>query len=178
MAYTQDNLRQAINTREGQSHISCVPSWPNQLHPQVQPPLTFVICRRIDADRHQCLPSSHVIRMNTKKIYPSLLCRVLSVCSTAFIVLIWPQPPLSHILSHRSSHFSCQSVHHLISATLFVSIPSSSHLSLSKSSVLMQLVLSFAGRLSSEVAQTSPYAAMLLIGVQAVKRFSYRFGVR
>ena len=121
-------------TREGQSHISCVPSQPNLLHPQVQPPLTFVICRRIDADRHQCLPSSHVIRMNTKKIYPSLLCRVLSVCSTAFIVLIWPQPPLSHILSHRSSHFSCQSVHHLISATLFVSIPSSSHLSLSKSS--------------------------------------------
>ena len=134
LRYTQDNLCQAMNTREGQSHISCVLSRPNLLHPQVQPPLTFVICRRIDADRHQCLPSSHVIRMNTKKIYPSLLCRVLSVCSTAFIVLIWPQPPLSHILSHRSSHFSCQSVHHLISATLFVSIPSSSHLSLSKSS--------------------------------------------
>ena len=76
------------------------------------------------------------VRMKTKKIYPSLLRRTLalSVSITAFIVLIWPQPPLLHILSHRSSHYSCQSVHRLISATLFVSIPSSSHLSLSKSS--------------------------------------------
>jgi hypothetical protein len=117
-AYTQVNLRQAMNTREGQSHISCVPSRPNQLHPQVQPPLTFVIRRCIDADHlHQCLPTSHVIRMNTKKIYPSLLRRALSVCITAFIVLIWPQPPLSQILSHRSF------------ITLFVSIRSLSHLS-------------------------------------------------
>ena len=99
----------------------------------------------------------------------------------AFIVLIWPQPPLSHILSHRSSHCSCQSLHRLISATLFVSIPSLSHLSLSKSSATgfvmrhLIIILSFAGRLSSEVAHD---AAMLLIGVQPVNRFSYRFGVR
>jgi len=116
-------------TREGQSHISCVPSQPNLLHPQVQPPLTFVIRCCIDADLHQCLPSSHVIRMNTKKIYPSLLRRALSVCITSFIVLIWPQPPLStssHIVHHifrvnlfivsSQPHCSCQSLHRLISA--------------------------------------------------------------
>jgi|APGre2960657468_1045069.scaffolds.fasta_scaffold61486_2 hypothetical protein len=125
-AYTQVNLRQAMNTREGQSHISCVPSRPNQLHPQVQPPLTFVIRRCIDADHlHQCLPTSHVIRMNTKKIYPSLLRRALSVCITAFIVLIWPQPahPLTSFVHHivrvnpfivsSQPHCSCQSLHRL-----------------------------------------------------------------
>ncbi len=129
-AYTQVNLRQAMNTREGQSHISCVPSRPNQLHPQVQPPLTFVIRRRIDADHlHQCLPSSHVIRMNTKKIYPSLLRRALSVCilpsssSSGHNRLFRTS---SHIVHHivrvnpfivsSEPHCSCQSLHRLISA--------------------------------------------------------------
>ena len=113
-----------------------------------------------------------------------LLRRALSVCTTAFIVLIWPQPPLSHILSHRSSHCSCQSIHRLISATLFVSIHSSSHLCLSKSSCnwlrhasshhnfifRWQIIL----RSSTNKSIRCGDAAH---GVQAVKCFSFRFGI-
>jgi hypothetical protein len=122
MAYTQDNLRQAINTREGQSHISCVPSRPNQLHPQECShlwPLSFVVASTQIIFINVCLLcTSFVWHKENLSEPPSL--RV--VCLYHYL----------HCLDLATTTFV---VHPLtLFITLFVSIRSSSHLSLSKSS--------------------------------------------
>ena len=124
-AYTQVNLRQAMNTREGQSHISCVPSRPNQLHPQVQPPLTFVIRRCIG--RSSSSMSAYLARHSyehKENLSEPPSSRVVCLYHCLHRLDLATTGTSSHIV--RSSHCSCQSVHCLISATLFVSIPSSS----------------------------------------------------